>query len=98
VAKDVYVETNCGWFSERSACYLACGLPVVVEDTGFSESLPTGDGILPFRTIDDAAAAINDVEANYQRHAKAARAIAEEYFNSDKVLTSLIQEVFGGDG
>lgn len=92
VAKNGYVVGQAGWFSCRSACYLAAGRPVVVQDTGFAALLPVGEGIFAFRTVGEAAAAIKEVEANYERHAKAARAIAEEYFDSDKVLTRLIDE------
>lgn len=91
-AKHVYVAMHSGWFSCRSACYLAAGRPVVVQDTGFSSILPVGEGILPFRTIEEAADAIREVEANYTRHAKAAREIAKSYFDSDKVLTKLIND------
>lgn len=95
VAKHGYVVGQSGWFSERSARYLAAGRPVVVQDTGFSAVLPVGEGILPFSTIDEAVAAVDEVEANYGRHAKAARAVAEEFFDSDKVLTRLICEALG---
>jgi len=74
---------------------LAAGRPVIVQDTGFGGVLPTGEGILAFGTLDDATAAIHDVEAHYQRHAQAARAIAENYFDSEKVLQQLIEETFG---
>ncbi len=90
-AKPVYRELKTGWFSERSACYLALGRPVVVEDTGFSDILPTGDGILAFTSPEQAAAAVHEIDANYRRHAAAARAIAREYFDSDKVLSRLIE-------
>ena len=92
VAKNGYVRGQSGWFSERSARYLAAGRPVVVQDTGFSDVLPVGEGILPFRTPDEAVAGIRAVEADYDRHSRAARAIAEEWFDSDKVLSSLIEE------
>ena len=91
VAKNGYVLGQPGWFSCRSACYLAAGKPVVVQDTGFSEILPTGSGILSFRTPEEAIAGIREVDSNYNKHAKAARMIAEQYFNSDKVLTHLIE-------
>jgi hypothetical protein len=90
VAKNGYVVGKCGWFSCRSACYLAAGRPVVVEDTGFSSVLPTGEGILPFNTLEEAAASIREVESNYKRHARAAYEIAVEYFDSNKVLSCLI--------
>jgi hypothetical protein len=97
VAKNGYVLGQSGWFSERSACYLAAGRPVVVQDTGFSAVLPVGEGLLPFRTMEEAVAAIQEVVAHYPRHAEAARAIAEEYFDSDKVLPQLIEEALSDD-
>jgi hypothetical protein len=92
VAKNGYVVGKAGWFSCRSACYLAAGRPVIVQDTGFGAVLPVGEGLLSFATMDDAVAAIHDVQASYARHAKAARAIAEDYFDSAKVLTRLIDD------
>jgi hypothetical protein len=92
VAKNGYVRGQSGWFSERSARYLAAGRPVVVQDAGFSDVLPVGEGIIPFRTLDEAARGIREVERDYERHSRAARAIAEEYFDSDKVLGKLIEE------
>jgi hypothetical protein len=92
VAKNGYVVGQPGWFSCRSACYLASGRPVVVQDTGFGAVLPLGEGILPFSDIEEAAIAIRDVEAKYERHARAARAIAEEYFDSGRVLSRLIED------
>jgi hypothetical protein len=97
VAKSAYVQGRSGWFSERSACYLAAGRPVVVQDTGFSADLPVGEGLLPFTTVAEAVAAVHEVEAHYPRHARAARALAEEYFDSDKVLTRLLEEALAGD-
>jgi hypothetical protein len=92
VAKNGYVLGQPGWFSCRSACYLAAGRPVAVQDTGFSAVLPVGEGLLTFTTVEEAVAAIKDIEANYARHAKAARALAVEYFDAAKVLTQLIDE------
>src|SRR5439155_14462567 len=92
VAKNGYVVGQPGWFSCRSACYLAAGRPVVVQDTGFGAVLPVGEGILPFSNVEEAIAAIQEVESHYGKHAKAARAIAEEYFDSGKVLSRLIEE------
>jgi hypothetical protein len=97
VAKNGYVAGQPGWFSCRSACYLAAGRPVVVQDTGFRSILPTGEGILSFTTMEDAAEAIRSVEGNYQRHAQAARAIAEEYFDSDRVLTNLVEQAMSSN-
>jgi glycosyltransferase involved in cell wall biosynthesis len=93
VAKPLYVETHSGWFSDRSACYLASGKPAVVQDTGVGDRLPIGDGLLTFTTPEEAAAAIDAVEREYERHSDAARAIAEEHFDSDRVLGRLLEEV-----
>jgi len=97
VAKNAYVVGKPGWFGERSACYLAAGRPVIVQDTGFADTLPVGEGILSFQTMTEAVAAIHDVVGNYRRHAKSARAIAETYFNSDTVLAALIDEAMDID-
>jgi hypothetical protein len=91
VAKNGYVAGRPGWFSCRSACYLAAGRPVVVQDTGFAAVIPVGKGVLTFRDPDEAAAAVCEVRGNYERHAKQARSIAETYFDSDKVLSRLIE-------
>lgn len=98
VAKNGYVVGRPGWFSCRSACYLAAGRPVIVQDTGFTTVLPVGEGILSFTTLAEAIEAIQKVEGNYARYAKPARAIAEEYFNSDKVLSRLIEEALSSNG
>ncbi len=90
VAKNVYVATQCGWFSCRSVCYLAAGLPVVVQDTGFTEFLPSGEGLIAFATIEDAARGIETVERDYARHQRAARELARTYFASDVVLRDLL--------
>jgi hypothetical protein len=92
VAKNGYVVGQAGWFSCRSACYLAAGRPVAVQDTGFGAAIPVGEGLLSFDTVEEATAAVRDIEANYERHAKAARELAVEYFDSAKVLTRLIDE------
>lgn len=95
MAKHGYVVSNCGWFSERSANYLASGRPVITQETGFSKFIPTGEGLFAFSTLDEAVAAIEAVESNYERHCRAAREIAVEYFDSRKVLTRLLNEVMG---
>ena len=95
VAKHAYVAAETGWFSCRSACYLAAGRPVVVQDTGFSAVLPVGEGIVPFTDMETAVEGIRSVEADYPRHAKAARAIAEDCFDSTGVLERLIEEAMG---
>lgn len=92
VAKNGYVVGQSGWFSCRSACYLAAARPVVVQDTGFSKVLPVGEGILPFTTLEQAADGIRKVEADYARHSRAARELAAEYFDSDRVLPRLLEE------
>lgn len=91
IAKNGYVRGKPGWFSERTACYLAAGRPAVVQDTGFTSVLPVGEGLLAFRTVEEAADAVREVVADYGRHSEAARAIASDYFDSDKVLTSLVE-------
>lgn len=92
VAKNGYVVGQAGWFSCRSACYLAAGRPVVVQDTGFSKVLPTGTGIVPFSTLQEAIEGIRDVERRYDIHRKAARDIAERYFDSSLVLAQLLEK------
>ncbi len=91
VAKHGYVVSRCGWFSERSAHYLASGRPVITQDTGFGTWLPTGEGLIAFTTPAEAADAIAEVDRNYERHCRAARALAEEHFDSGKVLTRLLE-------
>jgi hypothetical protein len=91
VAKNGYVEGMSGWFSERSAVYLAAGRPVIAQETGFGDVLPTGEGLLSFTTLDEAVAAVREVDGDHLRHSKAARALAEEYFDAAKVLTSLVE-------
>jgi hypothetical protein len=93
VARDLNVRLCTGWFSERSACYLAAGRPVVTQDTGFGTVLPTGEGLFAFRTADEAAAAIESIEADYERHSRAAREIAEQYFAAEIVLTRLLEDL-----
>ncbi len=93
IAKSGYVLSRSGWFSDRSACYLASGRPVLAQETGFSDFLPTGEGLLKFETIDDAVAAIEELRSDYERHAHAARALAEEHFDSDRVLSRLLELV-----
>ena len=92
-ARDQYVRPRTGWFSDRSACYLAAGRPVVTQDTGFGEVLPTGEGLFAFGDVEDAAAALDEIEADPEHHAGAARGIAEEYFAAEKVLERLLADV-----
>jgi hypothetical protein len=95
VAKDQNIRLRSGWFSDRSACYLAAGRPVVTQDTAFDRVLPTGEGLFAFRTMEDAAAALEGIAADYERHARAARAIAHDYFRAETVLGRMVQE-WGG--
>ena len=91
IAKLGYVVARCGWFSDRSACYLASGRPVVAQDTGFGAALPVGDGLLAFSDEDGAVAAIESVRGDYRRHRVAARRIAEDLLDSDIVLSRLLE-------
>jgi hypothetical protein len=92
VAKPGYVKTRSGWFSDRSACYLAAGRPVVVQETGFSAFLPTGRGVLSFTTIEEAIQGVAAIRQQYGVHCRAAREIACEYFAAEKVLGQLLAE------
>ena len=91
VAKDQNVRLKSGWFSDRSATYLAAGRPVITEDTGFGEYLPSGEGLFAFHSEDQIVAAVQDIEAAPQRHRHSARRIAEQYFDAEKVLSNLLQ-------
>jgi hypothetical protein len=93
IAKSGYVASRCGWFSDRSAYYLASGRPVIAQETGFSQFLPAGAGLFAFETAEDAVGAIAELRRDYSRHAEAARGVAEEYFDSDKVLARLLERV-----
>jgi hypothetical protein len=92
--KPIYADLRTGWFSDRSACYLATGRPVVCEDTGFSDRIPTGAGVLAFRDFDEAVAAVGDVHADYARHKAAARELAIELFDSRARLTEMVEASF----
>ena len=91
VARHSYVSTQCGWFSDRSSAYLAMGRPVILQDTGFSTFLPSGAGLLPYRTRDEALGAIRQLRVDYEAHCQAARAVAKEYFDARRVLTDLLE-------
>jgi hypothetical protein len=93
VAKNIYVDTGSGWFSCRSACYLAAGRPVVLQDTGFSDVIPEGKGLLAFRTLDEAVRAIETVEDDYEGHCGAARQVALDYLDSERVLADLLARI-----
>ena len=93
VAKETYVKANTGWFSCRSACYLAAGRPVVTQDTGWSKFIPSGNGLYRFNDMNEAIEAIENVIKNPGKQSKAARDIAEEYFDSNKILNSLLEKL-----
>jgi hypothetical protein len=93
VAKDQNVRLRSGWFSERDACYLATGKPVVAQNTGFSNILPTGEGLFAFESMDDVLTAIDEINTNYRKHCEAARAISEEYFAAEKVAARLLIDI-----
>ncbi|MEO6546412.1 MAG: hypothetical protein ABIN94_00370 [Ferruginibacter sp.] len=94
VAKETYVKARTGWFSGRSACYLAAGKPVITQDTGWSKYIPAGNGLFAFKDLQSARESINEVVANYSQHAKHAVDIAQEYFDSRKVLGKMLQQIF----
>jgi hypothetical protein len=91
VAKHGYAAARSGWFSERSACYLASGRPVLVQDTGFSDWLQTGAGVIPFNTHEEALAGIEEINSRYEFHCQAARSIAEQYFDARRILPRLLE-------
>lgn len=93
VAQGIYVETHSGWFSDRSVRYLASGKPILVQDTGFGRNVPVGEGLLTFRTLEEAAAGAASIQRDYEKHCAAARALAEQHFDSDMVLRRLLEEL-----
>jgi hypothetical protein len=93
VAQGIYVQTWSGWFSDRTVRYLASGKPALVQDTGFSCNYPVGDGLVPFGTLEDAMAGADRIARDYDRHCRAARALAEAYFDSDKVLGRFVDQI-----
>jgi hypothetical protein len=93
LAKLGYVVSDSGWFSDRSACYLASGRPVIAQNTGFGRRLPVGEGLLAFSSADDVIAATAELERDYERHRAAARQIAVEHLDSDHVLGRLVERL-----
>ncbi len=93
IAKSGYVTSRCGWFSDRSLCYLASGRPVLAEEAGFSDFIPVGDGLFAFETMEEILVAIEELRADYTRHARAARDIAEALFDSNLVLSRLLDRI-----
>ena len=92
-AKDQNIRLKSGWFSERSACYLAAGRPVITQDTGFGCSLPVGEGLFAFTTMDEIISAFDAINSNYKKHCRAAKGIAEEYFKAETVLQKLLIDI-----
>jgi hypothetical protein len=93
VAQGIYVGTGSGWFSDRTARYLAAGKPALVQATGFERNLPVGEGLLAFGTLAEAVSEARRLAVDYERHARAARAIAESHFDSDAVIGRLLEDV-----
>ena len=91
VARDQYVRPHTGWFSDRTACYLAAGRPAITQETGFSKFLPTGKGLFGFKSMDDILKAVDAIESDYAGHCRAARDIAAEYFAAERVVGSLVE-------
>jgi glycosyltransferase involved in cell wall biosynthesis len=88
-----YVQANTGWFSGRSACYLASGRPVIAQETGWSAIIPNGCGLFPFADSESAVAAIQQIEAEPQKNGRTAREIAEEVFDSGTVLSKMLEDM-----
>lgn len=93
VCKNVFVENNTGWFSDRSAAYLASGRPVILQDTGFSRNLPVGSGLFAFQNIEEAIDAIGRVEADYLYHSRRARDVACEFLDAPKVMSNFLRQL-----
>ncbi|MCI0417371.1 hypothetical protein L0222_31790 [bacterium] len=94
IAKHAYVKSNSAWFSERSTHYLASGKPVLAQSTGFERVLPAGEGLLSFQSFEEAVVGIKEINRNYEKHSRAARRLAEEYFDYRKVLPEFLEKSF----
>jgi hypothetical protein len=90
VAKDQYVRLNTGWFSDRSACYLAAGRPVITQETGFTKLYGGKEGLLSFRAVDEIAEAVKSITTDYAGHSRAAHRLAQDVFEAEKVLESVL--------
>jgi hypothetical protein len=93
VAKNIYVQTRSGWFSDRSICYLASGRPVLAQETGFGRHHPVGEGLLAFSTLEEAADGVERITRDHETHSRAARRLAEEQFESGRVLGGLLAKL-----
>src|SRR5262249_54138001 len=92
VAKHTYVRTRSGWFSDRTECYLAAGRPALVQDTGWTAHLPSGDGLIGFNGLEEAVAGIERINSDYDRHRQSALEIAAEHFDARVVLSRLLEQ------
>jgi hypothetical protein len=92
IAKHGYVESRCGWFSDRSTCYLAAGRPVLHQNTGFTDWLPAGNGVFPFSSVEEILEALDCLDSDYDAHARAARKTAEEYFEAATVVGRMLDD------
>jgi hypothetical protein len=97
IAKNVFVHTRSGWFSCRTACYLAAGRPAVVQETGWSKYVPSGRGVIAFSTMDEAVAGLEEVKGNYAAHRAAAYDIARAYLSPERVLTKMLADILSSD-
>ena len=88
--KGGYAGTRCGWFSDRSACFLAAGRPVVLQSTGFEDVLPTGEGLFAFKTLEEAVDAIHAIRRDYERHARAAQRVARDHLDASRIAHQLL--------
>ena len=91
IAQNAYIEGHSGWFSDRSAHYLASGKPVLAQGTGFEDHLPTGEGLIAFNNLEEASRGVEEINSNYERHCRSARALAEENFDYRKVLPEMLR-------
>jgi len=98
VAKPTYVQLASGWISDRTVCYLASGKPAVVQYTGPSRYLPDAEGLVRFRTMNEAVRALALVESDYERHRRSARALAEEHFDARRVVGRVLDSALAGSG
>ena len=92
-AQGMYVDTNSGWFSDRTVRYLASGRPALVQETGFSRHIKTGEGLLAFRNLEEAIEGTEKISRDYEKHCQAARRVAEEFFDAEKIIRRLVAEI-----
>ena len=90
-AKDQYIRLDTGWFSDRTACYLAAGRPVITQETGFTAHYGTQEGLFSFSSMEEIVEAVAAIRADYKKHSRAALEIAREVFEAEKVLKSLLE-------